>query len=66
MPDSPMTRADNPDRLIPVIPNDLLLSLILNANMAIEARVSPTGWEYVNIEFWQEDVETSIVIGWAP
>ena len=60
------TKADYPDRLIPVIPNDLLLSLVQNCNIAIEARVRPSGWEYVNIEFLRGDVETSIVLGWTP
>ena len=60
------TKADYPDRLIPVIPNDMLLSLVQNCNLAIEAQVRPSGWEYVQLEFYLPDGEESIYLEWRP
>lgn len=62
----PMCRADAPERLIPVIPNDLLLELIFNTNMSIEAQVRPDGWEYVQIEFWEDGADETIYLEWTP
>jgi hypothetical protein len=60
------THADYPERLIPAIPNDMLLTLILNCNLAIAARVTPDGWEYVEMEFYLPAVEESIYLRWTP
>jgi len=62
----PLCVSDRPERLIPVVPNDVLLRLVKNCNIAIDARVRQAGWEYINIEFWKEDSEQSIVLGWTP
>ena len=56
-----LSRADNPERLIPVIPNDILLGLVWNCNISIEARVGPNGWEYLAIssggqKFWLDGI----------
>jgi len=59
-------REDFPDRLIPCIPNDMLIHLVLNCNLAIEGRVRPSGWEYVMMEFSLPDGEESIYLEWRP
>ena len=61
-----LSRADNPERLIPVIPNDILLGLVWNCNISIEARVGPNGWEYLDIIFWNESDERYIGLRWTP
>ena len=43
----PLRVSDRPERLIPVVPNDVLLRLVESCNIAIDAKVRPVGWEYV-------------------
>lgn len=62
----PMKRKDNPERLIPVIPNDILLGLIQTCNISLEAHISPAGLQYLNIEFWHELMDKSIILQWGP
>lgn len=60
------TRAEYPDRLIPAIPNHVLLDLIQNTNLGIEAKVGPNGAEYFRLVFWRDGCDKEVVLEWRP
>lgn len=59
------TNIEYPDRLIPSISNHVLLALIQNTNIGIEAKVGPNGTEYLRFVFWEEGCDESIILEWG-